>query len=53
MDTNETEEIYKRLDDDPERYLSIPAESSREGYQDMVAFAEAGIYDRIKLACSV
>ena len=41
MDTNETEEIYERLDDEPERYLSIPTESSREGYQDMVAFTES------------
>jgi hypothetical protein len=32
MDTNETEEIYERLDSEPERYLSIPTESSREGY---------------------
>ena len=40
MDTNETEEIYERLDSEPERYLSIPTESSREGYQDMVAFTE-------------
>jgi hypothetical protein len=41
MDTNETEEIYERLDSEPERYLSIPTESSREGYQDMVAFTES------------
>ena len=41
MDTGETEEIYERLDDEPERYLSIPTESSREGYQDMVAFTES------------
>lgn len=41
METEETEEIYERLDDEPERYLSIPTESSREGYQDMVAFAES------------
>jgi len=41
MDTAETEEIYERLDDEPERYLSIPTESSREGYQDMVAFTES------------
>jgi len=41
MDTGETEEIHERLDDEPERYLSIPTESSREGYQDMVAFTES------------
>ena len=41
MDTNETEEIYERLDSEPERYLNIPTESSREGYQDMVAFTES------------
>lgn len=41
MDTNETEEIYERLDDKPERYLSIPTESSREGYEDMVVFTES------------
>ncbi len=41
MDINETEEVYEKLDDEPERYLSIPTESSREGYQDMVAFTES------------
>ena len=41
MDTNETEEIYERLDSEPERYLNIPTESSREGYQNMVAFTES------------
>ena len=41
MDTDEIEKIYQRLDDEPERYLSIPTESSREGYQDMVAFTES------------
>jgi len=41
MDTSETEEIYERLDSEPERYLSIPTESSREGYRDMVAFTES------------
>jgi len=40
MDTDETEKAYERLDDEPERYLSIPTESSREGYRDMVAFTE-------------
>jgi len=41
METEETEKIYERLDEEPERYLSIPTESSREGYQDMVAFTES------------
>ncbi|GAH34472.1 unnamed protein product, partial [marine sediment metagenome] len=41
MDINETEEVYEKLDDEPERYLSIPTESSREAYQDMVAFTES------------
>jgi len=41
METAETERIYERLDSDPERYLSIPTQSSREGYRDMVAFTES------------
>lgn len=41
MERDETEKIYERLDSEPERYLSIPTESSREGYQDMVAFTES------------
>lgn len=41
MGTDETEEIYERMEDEPKRYLSIPTGSSREGYQDMVAFAES------------
>lgn len=41
MDTNETKEIYERLDSEPERCLSIPTESSRERYQDMAAFTES------------
>ncbi|MFQ6052154.1 MAG: UPF0158 family protein [Candidatus Hydrothermarchaeota archaeon] len=41
METDETEKIYERLDSEPERYLSIPTEGSREGYQDMVAFTES------------
>ena len=41
MDINETKKVYEKLDDEPERYLSIPTESSREGYQDMVAFTES------------
>jgi hypothetical protein len=41
METDETEKIYERLDSEPERYLSIPTRSSREGYQDMVAFSES------------
>jgi hypothetical protein len=40
MDSDEIEEIGKRLESEPERYLSIPTDSSREGYQDMVAFTE-------------
>jgi len=41
MDQDEIEKIYERMDNEPERYLSIPTESSREGYQDMVAFTES------------
>lgn len=41
MMTDETEKIYERLGSERERYLSIPTESSREGYQDMVAFTES------------
>ncbi|MEA1964242.1 MAG: UPF0158 family protein [Candidatus Aerophobetes bacterium] len=41
MDPDEIEKIYQRIDEEPERYLSIPTESSREGYQDMVAFTES------------
>ena len=41
METEETEKIYERLESEPERYLSIPTESSREGYRDMVAFTES------------
>jgi len=41
METAETERIYERLDSEPERYLSIPTKSSREGYRDMVAFTES------------
>jgi len=41
MDSEEIEKIYERMKNEPERYLSIPTESSREGYQDMVAFTES------------
>lgn len=41
MGTDEVEEIYERMEDEPKRYLSIPTGSSREGYQVMVAFAES------------
>lgn len=40
MDTNEIEEIYDRIESEPERYLDVPTDSSREGYRDMEAFAE-------------
>jgi len=38
---DEIEKIYDKMDSERERYLSIPTESSREGDQDMVAFAES------------
>ena len=41
MDSEEIEKIYERMENEPERYLSIPIESSREGYQDMAAFTES------------
>jgi len=41
MDTEEIEKIYERLDSEPEKYLIIPTDSSRKGYQDMVAFTES------------
>ena len=41
MDPEETKKIYERMEDEPKRYLSIPERSSREGYQDMVAFTES------------
>ena len=41
VETDEAERIYERLNSEPERYLSIPPESSREGYRDMVAFTES------------
>ncbi|MCD6318553.1 hypothetical protein J7M02_05750 [Candidatus Aerophobetes bacterium] len=41
MDPEETKKIYERMEDEPERYLSVPERSSREGYQDMVAFTES------------
>jgi len=41
MMTDEIEKIHERLNSEPERYLNIPTESSREGYQDMVAFTES------------
>ena len=41
MMTDGIEKIHQRMGNEPERYLSIPTESSREGYQDMVAFTES------------
>ena len=41
MEEEDLQEIYESLDEERERYLSIPEESSHEGYRDMVAFAES------------
>lgn len=40
MLTEEIQEIYERMENEPERYLGIPTESSREGYRDMEASTE-------------
>jgi len=41
MVTDEIEKIHQRMGNESERYLNIPTDSSREGYQDMVAFTES------------
>ncbi len=40
MDTEKANEIYEKMEQEPDRYLAIPTDSSREGYRDMEAFAE-------------
>ncbi len=40
MLSDEIDEIYERIESEPDRYLKIPEQSSHEGYQDMVDFAE-------------
>ena len=41
MEEEDLQEIYESLDEERERYLSIPEEGSHEGYRDIVAFVES------------
>lgn len=41
MEEEDLQEIYESLDEERERYLSIPEGGSHEGYRDMVAFVES------------
>ena len=40
MDCEEIEKINEQIEDEPDRYLAIPTDSSREGYRDMEAFSD-------------
>ncbi len=40
MDSRETAEVRKKIDDDPDRFEEIPKADSREGYQDMEDFID-------------
>ncbi len=40
MDREETAEVRKKIDDDPDRFEEIPKSDSREGYQDMEEFID-------------
>jgi hypothetical protein len=40
MDTEEIEKIDEQIEMEPERYLSIPTDSSREGYRALEAFTD-------------
>lgn len=40
MDSEETAQVRKKIDDDPDRFEEIPKADSREGYQDMEDFIE-------------
>jgi len=37
-DQNEQEQLYDKIDSDPQRYLKIPEYDSAQGYNDMVDF---------------
>ncbi len=40
MDSDETAEVRKKIDDDPDRFEEIPKADSREGYRDMEDFID-------------
>ena len=41
MDSEEVDKIYEQIEQEPDRYVAIPADGPQNGYRDMRAFAEA------------